>query len=70
MNLTRLDRIIDESVVKKLDHNHLNLDVPEFKNLNTTAENIAVVIWNALDSSLPKGLLFEVPQTVFEKDPW
>lgn len=30
------------------DHKNLNLDVPEFENLNPTAENIAVVIWNKL----------------------
>ncbi|WP_320814497.1 6-pyruvoyl trahydropterin synthase family protein [Flavobacterium sp.] len=30
------------------DHKNLNLDVPDFKNLNPTAENISVVIWNKL----------------------
>ena len=30
------------------DHKNLNLDVPDFENLNPTAENIAVVIWNKL----------------------
>ena len=30
------------------DHKNLNVEVPEFKNLNPTAENIAVVIYNKL----------------------
>ncbi|MES2410354.1 MAG: 6-carboxytetrahydropterin synthase [Bacteroidota bacterium] len=30
------------------DHKNLNLDVPEFANLNPTAENIVVVIWQKL----------------------
>jgi 6-pyruvoyltetrahydropterin/6-carboxytetrahydropterin synthase len=30
------------------DHKNLNVEVPEFKDLNPTAENIAVVIWNKL----------------------
>ena len=30
------------------EHKNLNIEVPEFKDLNPTAENIAVVIWNKL----------------------
>jgi 6-pyruvoyltetrahydropterin/6-carboxytetrahydropterin synthase len=40
--------IVQQEVIKKLDHKNLNLDVPEFANLNPTAENIAVVIYNKL----------------------
>ena len=40
--------IVQTEVIKKLDHKNLNLDVPEFANLNPTAENIAVVIYNKL----------------------
>jgi len=40
--------IVQNEVVKKLDHKNLNLDVPEFVHLNPTAENIAVVIYNKL----------------------
>ncbi|AEL24748.1 6-pyruvoyl trahydropterin synthase family protein [Cyclobacterium marinum] len=43
-----LKDVIKENVTKKFDHKNLNLDVDEFKNLNPTAENIAVVIWNIL----------------------
>ena len=59
-SLTELKRILAETVEAKLDHKHLNLDVPEFHALNPTAENIAVVIWKMLESRLPKGLLHEV----------
>ena len=43
-----LSDTIRENVIKKFDHKNLNLDTHEFKNLNPTAENIAVVIWNIL----------------------
>lgn len=43
-----LSDLIKENVLDKFDHKNLNLDTDEFKNLNPTAENIAVVIWNIL----------------------
>lgn len=43
-----LSELIRENVLERFDHKNLNLDTPEFKNLNPTAENIAVVIYNIL----------------------
>ncbi|KOY87328.1 6-pyruvoyl tetrahydrobiopterin synthase [bacterium 336/3] len=43
-----LSDIIKEHVTDRFDHKNLNLELNEFKNLNPTAENIAVVIWNIL----------------------
>ena len=43
-----LSDLIKENVLDKFDHKNLNLDTDEFKSLNPTAENIAVVIWNIL----------------------
>ena len=43
-----LSDLIKEKVLKQFDHKNLNLDTPHFKNLNPTAENIAVVIFNIL----------------------
>ena len=40
--------IILQEVEIPFDHKNLNLDVPEFRDLNPTAENIAVVIWNKI----------------------
>ncbi len=47
-----LSDIIKEHVLDAFDHKNLNLDVPEFKNLNPTAENIAVVIHDKLEKAL------------------
>jgi 6-pyruvoyltetrahydropterin/6-carboxytetrahydropterin synthase len=43
-----LSDLIKENVLNRFDHKNLNLDTDEFSNLNPTAENIAVVIWNIL----------------------
>ena len=59
-NLTALKRVMTEVIEQGLDHKNLNLDVPAFKTLIPTAENIAVVIWNQLQKLLPEGLLHEV----------
>lgn len=60
MNLVDLKQVIEETVVSRWDHKYLNLDVSEFRDLNPTAENMAVVAWNLLSKRLPKGLLHEV----------
>jgi 6-pyruvoyltetrahydropterin/6-carboxytetrahydropterin synthase len=43
-----LSDLIRENILKHFDHKNLNLDIPFFKNLNPTAENIAIVIWRIL----------------------
>jgi 6-pyruvoyltetrahydropterin/6-carboxytetrahydropterin synthase len=48
MDIKKLKDITDEHVIAKFDHKNLNLDVEEFHNLNPTAENIALTIWNIL----------------------
>lgn len=48
MDLKTLSDIIYDEVEVAFDHKNLNLDVAEFRDLNPTAENIAVVIWSKL----------------------
>ncbi len=43
-----LSDLIQENVLERFDHKNLNLDTTEFKNLNPSAENIVVVIYNIL----------------------
>ncbi|TAE10443.1 MAG: 6-carboxytetrahydropterin synthase [Bacteroidetes bacterium] len=43
-----LSDLIKVHILDKFDHRNLNLDTQEFQNINPTAENIAVVIWNIL----------------------
>jgi len=52
IDLKVLKDIINDYVLEKMDHRNLNLDVPEFKDMNPTAENIAVVIYNIIREKL------------------
>jgi 6-pyruvoyltetrahydropterin/6-carboxytetrahydropterin synthase len=47
-DMKQLSDLIRQHVTRQFDHKNLNLDTPYFKNLNPTAENIAVVIWRIL----------------------
>jgi 6-pyruvoyltetrahydropterin/6-carboxytetrahydropterin synthase len=66
-----LKQFIEEEVTDAFDHKNLNLDVPEFKELNPTAENIVWVIWkklkNRLDASYDLSVrLYETPRNFVE----
>lgn len=55
-----LKDIIKSEVEDAFDHKNLNVEVPEFENLNPTAENIAVVIYNKMKPKLDSALDLEV----------
>ena len=62
-----LSDLIKAEVEDKFDHKNLNLDVPEFLDLNPTAENIVVVIWNKIRNRIDSKfdlevVLFETPR--------
>jgi len=59
-----LKGIIKSEVEDAFDHKNLNLDVPEFKTLNPTAENIVVIIYNKIKQKLDSKLELEV--TLYE----
>jgi len=59
-----LKDFIKTEIEDAFDHKNLNIDVPEFKNLNPTAENIVVVIYDKLKAVLDSNLALEV--TLFE----
>jgi 6-pyruvoyltetrahydropterin/6-carboxytetrahydropterin synthase len=52
MDMKVLGDLIREHVIEKFDHRNLNLDTEEFRDLNPTAENIAIVIYNILRDKL------------------
>ncbi len=56
MDMNHLKRIIDKYIVKRFDHYNLNIDLKEFKNLNPTTENIAVIIYNILRAKISNKL--------------
>ncbi len=48
MDMKDLKEIIWKHALGRFDHKNLNLDTEEFKNLNPTAENIAIVIYQLI----------------------
>lgn len=64
IDLKILKNIIKEEIEDAFDHKNLNLEVEAFKNLNPTAENIAVVIYNKIKPKLKASNLLEV--TLYE----
>jgi 6-pyruvoyltetrahydropterin/6-carboxytetrahydropterin synthase len=60
MDMKVLKDIIREEVEESFDHKNLNVEVEEFKNLNPTAENIAIVIYNKIKPRLDSLLDLEV----------
>lgn len=67
IDIKDLADIILEEVEIPFDHKNLNLDVPEFSDLNPTAENIAVIIWNKIRKRIDADkdlevILYETPR--------
>lgn len=60
MDLKILKDILRKHVTSKFDHKNLNLDTEEFRNLNPTAENIAVVIYNIVRQHLETSLELKI----------
>lgn len=67
MDMKILKDLIKSKIEDEFDHKNLNIEVPEFKSLNPTAENIAVVIWNKLRPHISinnelEVVLYETPR--------
>lgn len=60
MDLKLLSDLVQENVLERFDHKNLNEDTAEFKNLNPTAENIAVVIYNILRDKINAELDLQI----------
>ena len=60
IDLKTLSDIIKEHVLDRFDHKNLNLDTKEFKHLNPTAENIAMVIYDLLRDKIDRQLDLQV----------
>ncbi|UOQ78228.1 6-carboxytetrahydropterin synthase [Hymenobacter sp. 5516J-16] len=65
-DMKRLSDLIKREILDTFDHRNLNLDTEEFRHLNPTAENIAVVIWNRLRPHVEEHLAMSV--TLYETE--
>jgi len=66
-----LSDLVRRHILDRFDHKNLNLDLPEFLNLNPSAENIAVVIYDMIRPYINESLelkvtLYETPRNFVE----
>ena len=71
MDMKVLSDLIKKEIHSRFDHKNLNLDTVEFKELNPTAENIAIVIYQLLRIHIDKKFdlqvrLYETPRNFVE----
>lgn len=64
IDLKILKDVIKQEVEDPFDHKNLNVEVAEFKSLNPTVENIAIVIWNKLRAKLDAK--YDISVTLYE----
>jgi 6-pyruvoyltetrahydropterin/6-carboxytetrahydropterin synthase len=57
VDLALLDRVLEEEVVQRFDHRHINLDVAEFAygGIVPTGEMLCLDVWRRVAARLPKG---------------
>ncbi|MHC4116780.1 MAG: 6-pyruvoyl trahydropterin synthase family protein [Planctomycetota bacterium] len=60
------ERIVDDELIKLLDHRNLNVDVEQFGRVNPTIENIAAFAWDKLVGRFGEANLNRI--TVWETD--
>jgi 6-pyruvoyltetrahydropterin/6-carboxytetrahydropterin synthase len=66
IDLKELSELVQREIISRFDHKNLNLDTVEFKTLNPTAENIAIVIYNLLRPHIPQHL--DIKVKLYETD--
>ncbi len=76
MPTRQLEQIVLSQSIDKLDHKHLNVEVPEFKDLNPSVENIAKTIYQMIADQLQQPncrlksvTVWETPKTWCEYSP-
>jgi len=60
MDTKQLSDMMKRDVVDLFDHRNMNLDVPQMRDINPTAENMAITIYNILRPQIPSGLDLKV----------
>jgi len=65
-DMKKLSDLMKELVLNRFDHKNLNLDTEEFKDLNPSAENIAIVIYDLLRERIEEE--YEIKITLYETE--
>ncbi len=60
IDLKKLKEIINEKIIKYVDHKNLNLEVDFLKDIIPTSENLAIAFWKRLEKEIPRGKLYSI----------
>ncbi|MBI4535144.1 MAG: 6-carboxytetrahydropterin synthase [Ignavibacteriae bacterium] len=60
IDLTKLSAIINEKIIDRVDHKHMNHDVDFLRGIIPTAENMAIAFWKILKPAISEGRLVSV----------
>jgi 6-pyruvoyltetrahydropterin/6-carboxytetrahydropterin synthase len=60
LDLTKLNAVLEERVLRQVDHKNLNLDVPFMEGIIPSSENFAIAIWGQLEPALKPHRLYSV----------
>lgn len=60
MDMKELKKLLESEVLQAMDHRFLNVEVPAFKKIIPTTENIAIEIWKMLAPKLRFGKLHRI----------
>jgi 6-pyruvoyltetrahydropterin/6-carboxytetrahydropterin synthase len=60
LDLKKLSELINEEIIEKVDHKHLNIDVDFLDGIIPTAENLAKAFWKILESKIKHGKLYSI----------
>ncbi|MCX6140185.1 MAG: 6-carboxytetrahydropterin synthase, partial [Candidatus Kapabacteria bacterium] len=66
IDLKVLKTILDDVIIYKVDHKHLNFDVDFLLGVIPTVENLCVIFWQQLENRLPSGELHMI--RLYESD--
>jgi len=60
LDLKELKEILEREIMERMDHRHLNREVPELKGKVPTTENLAATIWDLLQPKITRGRLHRI----------
>ncbi len=60
IDLKKLAKIVEEELIERVDHKHLNEDVDFMRGVIPTAENIAIAFWKILKPKITEGTLVSI----------
>jgi 6-pyruvoyltetrahydropterin/6-carboxytetrahydropterin synthase len=60
IDLKHLKEVLQESIIKYVDHKNLNLEVDFLEGINPTVENLCIAFWKRLENQIPNGKLHSI----------